>query len=134
MLLGRLWRRVGHDARPLLVCTRLALETLVVLLHKARANTTPPHILKQELVAQAGTQVLRTAVQALMAKAARKAQERPKPEPAASPNEEALKALADSTSSAGLAGPANFVSAMIKDEFRVQLVHAFHCRTASCPV
>ena len=41
-------------------------EALIVLLHKARANTSPPHLLKQQFAAQVGVAVLRSAVGALM--------------------------------------------------------------------
>jgi len=105
----------------------------VVLLHKARAAAAPPQIIKQELVAQAGPQVLRTAVAALMERAAQKALERPKQQAAPLPTD-ALPSFAPGDDSPVGSGPAHFVGAMMKDEFRVQLVHAFHCRTASCPV
>lgn len=101
-------------------------EKLVLLSRRARANTMPAQTVKHEMVMLVGAVAIREAVSGLVAKrTGRKAAEGTVSEPSCAP--EPTPVPADTSISP-------MFNCMHKEEFRMSLVHAFHCRTPSCPV
>jgi len=118
-------------------------EPLDALLRQAKESTHEQVHIKKQMIALATPDELRAAVNAIMAaaEASASSQQSETPAAAAAPPAPAEQAGSSNSLSQQMPDPTSELEQLetmfddtTKEHFRTTLIHAFHCRTPSCPV